>query len=61
MVFWPAPDGAECSERRRLAEVWVQAVDHLGLGGDDLGLAGEYEGRALLEQEGLLVACITGP
>ena len=49
MVFWPAPDGAECSERWRLAEVWVQAVDHLGRG-DDLGLAGEREEHALLEQ-----------
>jgi hypothetical protein len=49
MAFWPAGDGAECSERWRLTEVWVQAVDHLGRG-DDLGLAGECEEHALLEQ-----------
>jgi hypothetical protein len=29
--------------------VWIQAVDHLGRG-DDLGLAGEREEHALLEQ-----------
>jgi hypothetical protein len=49
MVFWPAPDGAECSERWRLAEVWVQAEDHVRRG-DDLGLAGECAEHALLEQ-----------